>query len=150
MSIVSSRFSHFAATLLMLVGTVSAVQAQEAGGAEQAAILPGIIAEKFTGDLAEINKRGVLRALVSYSRTDFFLENGRPRGTMPDLLAEFEKQLNKGRKRRDLYTRIHYVLVPFNRLIPALIEGKGDVAAAFLTVTPERRKLVDFAVGGKG
>jgi membrane-bound lytic murein transglycosylase MltF len=36
--------------------------------------------------------------------------------------------------------------VPRDRLLPDLLEGRGDVAAANLTVTPERRELVDFSV----
>ncbi len=113
-------------------------------------ISPAVVSEKFTGDLDAIRERGVVRALVSYSRTDFFLQGARPRGIMPELLREFEKQLNKGRKRKELHVKIHYVIVPFSRLIPALLEGEGDVAVAFLTVTPEREKLVNFATGSKG
>jgi membrane-bound lytic murein transglycosylase MltF len=39
------------------------------------------------------------------------------------------------------------VFIPVRRdeLLPALVEGRGDIAAANLTITPERRKLVDFS-----
>ncbi|HEX5079199.1 MAG TPA: transporter substrate-binding domain-containing protein [Geminicoccaceae bacterium] len=35
--------------------------------------------------------------------------------------------------------------VPRDQLLPALLEGRGDIAAANLTITPERQVLVDFA-----
>ena len=35
------------------------------------------------------------------------------------------------------------------RSSPPLAAGKGDIAAANLTITPERQKLVDFTVAGR-
>ena len=43
-------------------------------------IIPDVVSGKFTGDLPAIRQRGILRALVSFSRTDFFLQGARPRG----------------------------------------------------------------------
>jgi ABC-type amino acid transport substrate-binding protein len=42
------------------------------------------------------------------------------------------------------------VFIPVQRdqLLPWLAAGKGDIAAASLTITPERRKLVDFTAAG--
>ena len=42
------------------------------------------------------------------------------------------------------------VFIPVRRdqLLPALAAGKGDIAAANLTITPERQKLVDFTAAG--
>ena len=42
------------------------------------------------------------------------------------------------------------VFVPVSRdeLLPALAEGRGDVVAANLTITPERQQLVDFTEAG--
>jgi membrane-bound lytic murein transglycosylase MltF len=57
--------------------------------------------------------------------------------------------LNKGVKRNQLKVRIVYIPVPFNRLLPALMEGQGDIAAAVLTITPERERRVAFATGGR-
>ena len=44
-----------------------------------------------------------------------------------------------------LTVRFIFIAVRRDQLLPALVEGKGDIAAANLTVTPERRQLVDFA-----
>lgn len=103
------------------------------------------VGEPRFGDLDAIRERGVLRALVTYSRTDFFLDRGRIRGIQADFLREFEKQLNAGIEDPTRRIRVHFLPVAFSQLIPALNAGLGDVAAAFLTVTPERLEVVDFA-----
>ncbi len=42
---------------------------------------------------------------------------------------------------------MHVLLIPVprDRLLPGLAEGLGDIAVANLTITPERRELVDFS-----
>ncbi len=103
------------------------------------------VGETRFGDLDAMREKGVLRALVTYSRTDFFLDRGRIRGIQADFLREFEKQLNAGIEDPTRRTRVHFLPVAFDQLIPALNAGLGDVAAAFLTVTPARLEVVDFA-----
>jgi len=101
------------------------------------------IQEPFIGDLQEIKRDRMIRALVSYSRTDFFIEDGTIKGFEGELLKSYEKWLNKGIRRRE---KIHMVFVPmpFDQLLQALQEGRGDIAAAGLTVTKERKKQVAF------
>ena len=112
--------------------------------------IPELEIEKiFTDDLPEMRKRKRIRALVTYSKTDFFFEQGRARGMQVEFLHEYEKFINKGVKRATDKVHITYLPVTFNELIPALRAGKGDIAAAFLTITPEREKQVAFATGGK-
>ena len=113
---------------------------------EALAGLVGAAGERHTGDLDQIRERGVLRALVTYSRTEFFLDHGRIRGIQAELLRDLERQLNKGVERPEERLRVRFLPVTFDQLIPALEAGLGDVAAAFLTVTPERRERVSFAV----
>lgn len=110
-------------------------------------VLPEVVRGKFTGDLPEIRERGILRALVSPSRTDFFLEGARPRGIVVELLEEYLKSLNNGRRRGELRVAPKYIIVPSNELIPALLAGRGDVVAAHLTITPERESQVAFVRG---
>ena len=98
----------------------------------------------YTGDLAELKKRRLIRALVVYSPTDFFFVKGKPSGMQVELLKEYEKQLNAGIKRESDRINIVFIPVPFADLIPRLQAGKGDIAAHFLTETPERRKNLRF------
>jgi membrane-bound lytic murein transglycosylase MltF len=100
---------------------------------------------KWTGDFEGMRKRRMIRALVVYSRTHFFLDKGSKRGVAYDALMGFEKVLNKKLKTKSS-EHIYVVCVPVthDEVMPALIEGRGDLAAANLTVTSGRQKLVDF------
>ncbi len=114
-----------------------------------APILPAFATEKATDDLPKIRQRKILRALVTHSKTDFFLVNKKLHGLFLELLQHYEKHLNAGIKREEQKTRIVFVPVTFDQLIPSLLEGKGDLVAALLTVTPERETKVAFATNPK-
>ena len=105
--------------------------------------------EPWKGDLDGMIKRRAIRALVVYSKTNYFLDGLRERGITFEAMQQFEKYLNQhlrktGKKKKHL--KVHVVLFPVARdkLIPYLIEGKGDIAAAMLTITPQRKKKVAF------
>jgi membrane-bound lytic murein transglycosylase MltF len=102
----------------------------------------------FKGDLPEIRKRKIIRALITYSPTDFFFYKGGAKGIQVEFLNEYVKHLNKGVKREENRLHITYIPVTFNELIPALLAGRGDIAADFMTITPQREKLAAFVTGG--
>ena len=97
-----------------------------------------------TADLDALRKRGVVRVLVTYKKTEYFVVNGRQRGFEYELMEQFEKFINKGDKKGQLHFDVVYIPVPFESLISHLVEGRGDIAAAGLTITPERQKQVVF------
>ncbi len=107
--------------------------------------LTAATAEKWSGDLDGMMKRRVIRALVVYSQTYFFVDKGTQRGASYEALALFEKDLNKVHKTKNL--RVHVIFIPVKRndLIPALVEGRGDIAASGLTITAARDELIDFS-----
>ena len=45
----------------------------------------------------------------------------------------------------DLGVNIHWIEIPFASLVPAVEEGKVDIAIAGMYITPERKKVVDFS-----
>jgi membrane-bound lytic murein transglycosylase MltF len=100
--------------------------------------------KKWTGDFDGITKRRTVRVLVSYNKMMFFLDRGRYRGATHDAFVRFEKFLNKKLKTGTLKVKVIFIPVTRDRLLPALVEGLGDIAAANLTITPERLKMVDF------
>ncbi|UPW19966.1 transporter substrate-binding domain-containing protein [Agarivorans sp. TSD2052] len=108
---------------------------------------PYYIQQSFTGDLADIKQRKIVRALVTYGKSDFHLADGRPLGIQIELLRLYEEFLNKGIRRDVEKTKVKIVPVHFDQLIPALEAGRGDIVAAFLTATPERKKQLRFALG---
>jgi len=99
------------------------------------------------GDLDKIRERGLLRVLVTHSRTDFFVDQGKIRGIQAEFVNALEKQLNAGITDVSKKLRIEFHPVSFAQLIPTLVAGKGDLIANFLTVTPEREQQVDFLSG---
>jgi membrane-bound lytic murein transglycosylase MltF len=103
-----------------------------------------VLNAKYTGDLDELIQRRVIRVLTVYSKTFYFIDQGTPRGIVYDGVQAFSDELNAKLKTGNL--KIHFVFIPVSRneLIPFLAEGKGDIAMANLTITPERQKLVDF------
>jgi len=100
----------------------------------------------FTGDWEQMKQRRILRVLVVYSRTLYFVDRGRQRGATYEVLKALETDLNTQLKTKNL--RFHVVFIPVSRdqLIPALLDGRGDLAAANLILTPERRERVDFSI----
>jgi membrane-bound lytic murein transglycosylase MltF len=100
--------------------------------------------QPWRGDLPGMRERRQVRALVVQDRTGFFIERGRPRGFEVALLEAWQDRLNAGIGRRERRVNVVYVPVSFADLIPALLEGRGDVAAAGLTVTEARRQQVAF------
>jgi membrane-bound lytic murein transglycosylase MltF len=102
-------------------------------------------AKKMLGDFDEMVQHRRIRALVTYSKTFYFLDRGRQYGLSYETLKAFEKFVNKKLKTKTL--KFHVVFIPVSRdeLIPSLINGIGDIAAANLTITTQRQKQVDFS-----
>jgi membrane-bound lytic murein transglycosylase MltF len=127
--------------------------AQKAAGATLT-IDPTEMQKPWTGDLDGMIERRVIRVLTVNSKTFYFHDKGTLRGTAVDYFRLFEEDLNKklaaAKKLKNKNLKVRVVFIPLRRdqLLPALAAGKGDIAAANLTITPERRKLVDFTVAG--
>jgi membrane-bound lytic murein transglycosylase MltF len=103
-----------------------------------------VVNQPWKGDLDEIIKRRVLRVLVPYSKTFYFLDGGTQRGLMYDLMQAFEASLNQKHKLTKLRVAVVYLPTSRDELIAHLNAGLGDVVAANLTVTPQRTAQVDF------
>lgn len=108
-------------------------------------IAPRLSAES-TADLDEMRKRGIIRVLVTYKKTEYFVVKGQQRGFEYELMEQFERAINKGDKKGQLHIDIVYIPVPFQNLLPSLLKGRGDIVAAGLTITPERQAKVDFTI----
>lgn len=102
------------------------------------------INQAFIGDLKEIRERRILRVLVSYNRTNFFHTVKGDRGIEHDLIKEYEKFLNRGPRRERYKTHVVFLARPFEKLLPDLQAGYGDIVASGLTITPERQSFIDF------
>ena len=106
--------------------------------------LPNVAKRSWIGDLDGMIKRRQIRILTAYSKTFYFVDKGVQRGLAYDIGQLLEAELNKKLKTKNVRVHILYVPVARDQIIPALLEGRGDVAMANLTITPERLKQVDF------
>jgi membrane-bound lytic murein transglycosylase MltF len=119
---------------------------------EDLTIDPTTLMQPWKGDLDGMIERGVIRVLTVYSKTFYFVEKGVQRGATYDAFRVFEEDLNKKlakqEKLKQKHIKVKVVFIPIARgdLLQALADGKGDIAAANLTITPERQKRVDFSV----
>ena len=133
------------ATLFAVSGLTGSAAAQnEAAGAAQVESVIYRMTEKDTSDLGP--QKRAIRVLVHYSQTKFFVASGVPRGFEHDFMKEFENFYNRHRERGQIRIPVIYIPVAFDRLLPMLRDGRGDVAAGLLTITEARKKRVQFTV----
>lgn len=105
--------------------------------------LPSIPA--WTGDFDGMKERRLVRILVPFSRTSFFLDKGEAFGFEAELGQELERWLNKRYGKKPYHINVAFIPTPRDRLFDELRQGRGDIAAGNLTITAERAAAVDFA-----
>jgi membrane-bound lytic murein transglycosylase MltF len=126
---------------LLLACIPSALHAQQSSSDVLA--LPQV--ETWTGDFDGMLKRRVVRILVIPSKTFFFLNKGDTLGLIAETGQEFEKWINKRHEQKPYDIKVVFVPTRRDRILQDLVDGKGDIAAANLTITARRSALVDFA-----
>jgi peptidoglycan lytic transglycosylase F len=87
----------------------------------------------FTGDLDSMKTRRVLRVLTRNNATSYFVLHGELMGFEHDLVRELAKRLG---------VQAEFIVVPTRAALMAwLIEGRGDMIAAGMTITETRQDL---------
>ena len=101
--------------------------------------------ETWLGDFDGMRERRVIRVLTVFAKGLYFLDGAVQRGATYEMVKMFEDEINEQLETGTL--RIHVLMIPVtrDRLLPALAAGYGDIAAANLTITPQRLQTVDFA-----
>jgi membrane-bound lytic murein transglycosylase MltF len=97
------------------------------------------------GDFDSMRARRAIRVLVPTSRTYFFTDGLRERGTTAEFFRRFEEWLNQRQRTITTPTAIIFLPVSRDRMLTDLVEGRGDIAAGALAVTERRRQAVDFS-----
>jgi membrane-bound lytic murein transglycosylase MltF len=136
--ILATAFAAFAATTLL--APPAHAQLRKWLGMD-----PGID-KTWTGDFDGMVKRRQIRILVVHSKTFYFIDSGTQRGFSYDAGRAFEDAINKKLGLHLLRVEAVFIPVSAGELLPALLHGRGDIAIANLTVTPERQQFVDFSV----
>ena len=136
------------ATIVFALAAASVAVTQAAPAAKPAAERHELQVgtRQWKGDFEAMKKRRIVRALVPYSKTFYYVERGRSRGISYEVFKAFEDDLNKKLKLKTLKVRVIFLPVGRDELISRLTDGWGDVIFADLTITPERQKVVDFSV----
>ena len=140
----------------LLAAAAAALSAQTPAAAkpprEELTIDPEAVMQPWKGDLDAMVERRIVRVLVVPSKTFYFNDHGTPRGITYDTFQLVEKDLNKqvarDKKAARKHLKVKFFFVPVGRgeIFSALRDGKGDIAAANLSITPQRQALVDFSV----
>jgi membrane-bound lytic murein transglycosylase MltF len=104
----------------------------------------GLLMTPFTGDFDEMVKRRLVRIAVPFNRTFYFVDKGVPRGIAYEYGKLMEDRINERLGSGNV--KVHVVFLPMSRdrQLQALIDGKVDIVASHMTITPERQALVDF------
>lgn len=129
-----SRIKQF---LLLVVATyIVSCQHKEKYGTDKDAVVNSIVENSVDRDLDAIKKDGVLRALVVYSSTSYFLYKGQAMGFEYELLQQLADHL-------DLKLEI-VVSDNLDNQFEVLNRGDVDIIAHGMTITNQRKWEVDF------
>jgi ABC-type amino acid transport substrate-binding protein len=137
--------------VLLSLGAVSTVLGQTAPSnpaQQKGAVSPPVqAAAPWLGDFDGMLKRHYLRALVTSSKTQYYVVNGVQHGSSYEFLHEFKQWVNHKYPPKEKNLRFHVVFVPVShdQILARLTGGRGDLAVGTLTITPERLKVVDFS-----
>ena len=135
--------------------TASPQQTPTVGASEPVdpSLLERVKTERWTGDLDEMVKRRYLRVLVVYNKTYYFVDGAQAHGLTYEAVKGFQKMLNDKLKTGETPVQVVFVPVRRDELLTGLAEGRGDIAASYIAITPERQKIVAFSdafrTGGK-
>jgi membrane-bound lytic murein transglycosylase MltF len=150
----SNRLAGTVCLLLFSTLPAGAQTPAQSPGQDQAGELQAlqVLQAPHKGDIDDMDRRRVVRALVYFNRSSFFFDNGRPRGMSYDALRDFEKFLNRKLHPRDRTgkDKVNVVLVPtsYAKVQSDLLNGNGDIAAMRIYITEARKKIADFVPVG--
>jgi membrane-bound lytic murein transglycosylase MltF len=132
---------------LLLMPTVAFAQGEDSDE-EPSTIgeeLLAIVNDPWIGDWDGIRDRRQLRVLITYNRTNFLIEAGQGRGLEYEAMMWLQDYVNaRNAPGGPANLRVFFVPLPFDELIPALLDGRGDMIAAGMTATEERAQRVLF------
>ncbi len=149
---------HFLLILLLAATSCRDRQAVESSNAHLPELLPEPafgpadeilgLSESWTGDLDGMVERGRIRALVPYNRTSYYIDGTRRGGLTYEAMMLFGEKLNErlGNKAGSPgYVQVIFIPMTRDRMLPALLEGYGDIVAANLVITDKRQEVVAFS-----
>ncbi len=121
----ASIFTSIGVVLLFACGpagsqTKPAVSTQSSQGVAA----PALQAPPWTGDFDGILKRRYIRALVAYSKTQYYVVKGVQYGSSYEFLKAFEDAVNRKypQKQKNLRFHVFFVPVPRDKMFSRLVD----------------------------
>jgi membrane-bound lytic murein transglycosylase MltF len=108
-------------------------------------LLEHIKRDRWKGDLNGMTERRYIRALVTYNRSYYFYDGAEPRGIAYESFKEFEKFVNQKLNTGNRTVNVIFIPVARGDLIQALVDGRGDISASNIAITPEGQAVVDYS-----
>lgn len=108
--------------------------------------LQNLLSESHQDDLDGMVKRGIIRVLVTFSKTHYYVDKGQQYGLAYESIVAFEKQLRQRFQYKGKPPVVLIIPVSRDELLPRLQAGLADIAIANLAITPERQTQVDFSI----
>jgi len=99
----------------------------------------------WKGDFDGMVKRRIIRVLAVQNPVLYAVDKGREAGITYETVRAFENAINLKLGNKTVKVYVILLPVPRNELLSRLEKGEGDIAAAALTITPERKKRVAFS-----
>lgn len=141
----AAALSIAAALLPRAIGAQGSLPDADPDVVDEAEALFARLAEPFLGDLDGMIERGFIRVGVAYGPVFFTADGPETAGLTVELMREFEAHLHKQLGKAARHLTVVLAPLPRDRMLPLLIEGRVDLVAANLTVTPERSAVVAFS-----
>jgi len=135
MNMIQKWFKQFLIVLITL-NAISCQQQEKSKADETRVAVNSIVENSVNRDLDDIKKDGVLRALVVYSSTSYFLYKGQAMGFEYELLKRLAERL-------DLKLEL-VVSDDLDSEFEVLNRGDVDLIAHGMTITNQRKWEVDF------
>ena len=122
--------------ILIVFAVISCESGKNSKDNQDPSIINSIVANSVDRDWEDIQKDGVLKALVVYSSTSYFLYKGQPMGFEYELLQLLAQEL-------DLELEV-IVSKDLDSEFEVLNKGDVDLIAHGMTITNQRKWEVDF------
>ena len=129
-----------ACAIVLCLANTAAAQSSE----DEEALL-ALSRETWRGDLDGIVERGFLRLATAYNPLFFSYDGIERSGILYDIAQELEQYLSETYAPKGKTINVVIMPMPRDRILPSVVEGRADIAAANLTITPERAEQVTFS-----
>jgi membrane-bound lytic murein transglycosylase MltF len=128
-----------------VLSTSTAAEREQEVNEFDAELQYSIALQPWKGDYDGMVQRKLIRILVPYSRTHYFLDGATERGFVAAFGRELEREVNRREGLRNRLVRVVFIPVMRSQLIPWLNKGMGDIATGGITITDNHQLPIDFS-----